>query len=78
MEVSFLRDFDVTLTEPLLKFRHEDQIWLQANSVDNLNGDRKVFSLKLDLDASDFYSWDFSLLNTAENDHELRGFILTD
>ena len=43
-----------------------------------MNSDRKVFSLKLDLDERDFYTWDYSVFNTVVNDHELRDFILTD
>ena len=43
------------LSDPIIKFRNENQIWLQANSEHIYDGSHKIYSLRMSIDEVDLY-----------------------
>ena len=55
-----------------------EQAYFQGDLVDTSNGDKYVWTFRLDIvSRTASYIWEDSLLQTLQKDHELRGFAST-
>lgn len=55
---------NLELSRPIIQLHNENQIWVQADTWNPLASEKKVFSLKLDIDPANMFTWEKSLLTT--------------